>query len=89
MTFFTVLYPAIFSIRAIQTAGKDDDKHWLTYWIIFGLSNVLDTFASSILNIIPYWAYFRLGLFCWLMLPQFQGAKWIYESFVEEALENN
>jgi receptor expression-enhancing protein 5/6 len=84
-----VLYPALHSIRAIQSADEDDDKHWLTYWMIFGLFNFMDTFAGFILNCIPYWAYVRLILFSWLMLPQFKGAKWLYESFIREAMENN
>lgn len=84
-----MLYPAIYSIRAIQSPDANDDKHWLTYWIIFGGFNFLETFVGCILNWIPYFSYLRVILFSWLMLPQSQGAKWIYETFIAEAIENN
>jgi len=83
VTFVTVLYPAIHSIRAIQSSDKDDDKHWLTYWMIFGLFNFLETFVGFILAFIPYYAYVRLALFAWLMLPQFQGSKYLYENVIK------
>ena len=85
----TVFYPAIHSIRAIQSEDTDDDKHWLTYWVIFGLFNFLDTFAGCVLNLIPFWGWVRLILFSWLMLPQFNGAKYVYENFLAKAIENN
>ena len=36
VTALTVVYPGLMSIRAIETEQKDDDKYWLTYWMIFG-----------------------------------------------------
>jgi receptor expression-enhancing protein 5/6 len=29
------VYPLIASVKAIETETLDDDKQWLTYWIIF------------------------------------------------------
>merc|ERR1719198_1612510 len=54
--------------------------------MIFGLFNFLNTFVGFIFDLIPYWAYLRLALFSWLMLPQFSGAKWIFETFIKQAL---
>ena len=74
----TVLYPALHSVRAIESPDEQDDKRWLSYWMIFGLLNVLETFFGFIFWIIPYWSWLRLGLFVWLLLPNFDGALWIY-----------
>jgi receptor expression-enhancing protein 5/6 len=30
-----VLYPAYISFKAIETPHLDDDKQWLTYWVVF------------------------------------------------------
>lgn len=47
--FITVLYPSVKSIQALESVGKDDDKEWLTYWIIFGIFTLLDDFCGYIL----------------------------------------
>lgn len=37
-----VAYPAFMSFLALESEGTDDDKQWLTYWVIFGLFNIID-----------------------------------------------
>lgn len=69
VTFMTVLYPMVHSIRAIESSGKDDDKIWLTYWMTFGLLNVAETFIGFVFYFIPYWDWVRMLLFVWLLLP--------------------
>ena len=89
MTFITVLYPAMHSIRAIESPEEDDDKVWLTYWMIFGILNVAETFFGFIFWIIPYWGWLRLGLFVWLLLPNFRGSEVIYNSVVRPLMKKN
>lgn len=90
LTTITVLYPAVHSIRAIESDdGGDDDKVWLTYWMVFGCFNVLETFFGFIFYFIPYWDWIRLAMFVWLLLPNFNGAKTIYEGFVRQLIAKN
>ena len=90
VTSLTVFYPMIFSIRAIESEGEDDDKQWLTYWMVFGCCNVIETFFGFILrNTIPYWELVRLLFFVWLLLPQTNGAKVMFESVISPQLEKN
>lgn len=89
VTAVTVLYPAVHSIRAIESAGKDDDKVWLTYWMVFGLFNVAETFFGFVFYFIPYWDWLRLGLFIWLLLPNFNGAKVLYDGVIRNLLTQN
>jgi len=65
----TVLYPAAKSIQALETEHTEDDKEWLTYWIIFGIFTFLDDFAGFILNMIPYFFWLRLAFFVYLFAP--------------------
>ncbi len=89
MTAITVLYPALHSIRAIESPEGDDDKVWLTYWMVFGVLNVLETFFGFIFWIIPYWDWVRLALFVWLLLPNFNGANVIYQTVVKPVMAKN
>ena len=73
VTCYTVIYPGLLSIRAINSKGKNDDKTWLTYWLIFGLLNVAETFLGFVFYFIPYWTWIRIGIFVWLL--QFNGSK--------------
>jgi len=87
MTTFTVIYPAIMSVRAIETDTTDDDKHWLTYWMILGCLEIVETFFSFIFYFIPYWDYLRVGLFVWLL--QFNGAEFLFTNVCQPILKEN
>jgi len=89
LTSVTVLFPTIHSIRAIESGEKSDDKVWLTYWMIFGLINVVETFFGFILNLIPYYSWMRLLIFIWLLSPYFNGRVMLYEKVARPFLEKN
>jgi receptor expression-enhancing protein 5/6 len=77
----SVLYPAFKSVQALETKDTDDDdKIWLTYWCVFGGFTLLDDFFGFLLNMIPFYAYIKVGFFLWLMLPQTRGANTVYKS---------
>ena len=57
--------------------------------MVFGILNVLETFFGFIFWIIPYWDWVRMGFFIWLLLPNFNGAKIIYESGIKPFMETN
>jgi receptor expression-enhancing protein 5/6 len=86
---FTVLYPSIQSIKAIESEGENDDKEWLTYWTIFGLFHLMDEFGGFILSFIPFYFYIRIAFFVFLMAPQTKGALTIYKYVVGPILQNN
>ena len=44
------------SIKAIESASKDDDTQWLTYWVVFALFNVVEFASDAIVGWFPiYW----------------------------------
>ena len=43
---FRFAYPAYCSIKALETLNKQDDKKWLTYWVVFAFFSVLEFFAG-------------------------------------------
>lgn len=36
------LYPTYMSYRAIETKDPGDDKQWLTYWVVYASTKIMD-----------------------------------------------
>jgi receptor expression-enhancing protein 5/6 len=72
-------YPAYASMRAIETASKEDDTKWLTYWVVFAAISVLDHFSSAVLRWFPVYHLAKAALFLWLYLPSTMGANLLYD----------
>lgn len=77
-----ILYPAYCSIKAIESVGADDDKQWLTYWVVFGLFSILDLFSGFILRFIPFYFFVKLIFLIWLFMPNMKGATFVYDKFL-------
>ena len=84
--FFTiavgVAYPTFMSFMALESVDENDDKQWLTYWIVFGAFNILDHFADVITAFIPFYLLFKVIFFVYLMHPWTQGATTVYNMLI-------
>ena len=85
-TYITVLlgvaYPAFMSFLALESEETDDDKQWLTYWVIFGLFNIIDQWSGFILHFIPFYFVIKLCFLVFLFHPSTMGATMIYNAYV-------
>ncbi|KAK5851635.1 hypothetical protein PBY51_023175 [Eleginops maclovinus] len=63
------LYPAYISIKAIESATKDDDTKWLTYWVVYGLFSVAEFFADIFLSWFPFYYIGKCVFLVWCMAP--------------------
>uniref|UniRef100_A0A0E0DXG3 HVA22-like protein n=1 Tax=Oryza meridionalis TaxID=40149 RepID=A0A0E0DXG3_9ORYZ len=81
------------SVKAIETKSPVDDQQWLTYWVMYSLITLFElTFASIIQWIqvqsipfqgrLPFWPSMKLIFICWLVLPYFNGAAFVYQNYV-------
>ena len=77
-----VLIPAHFSMKALATEAKDDDKQWLTYWTVFSLFVIAELFFGIVLKALPFYYIGKLVFLIWLFLPNTQGATLIYEKIL-------
>ncbi len=77
-----VAYPAFMSFVALESEGTDDDKLWLTYWVVFGSFTIVDQFAGIILRLIPFYYVLKVGMLIWMFHPSTQGAITLYDNFV-------
>ena len=76
------VYPVWASYLAIESKGKDDDTQWLTYWLVFGSFSIIDQFTDVILQFVPFYHLAKMGFLIWLYLPQTQGAKSLYVTYL-------
>ncbi|KAG6874142.1 hypothetical protein C0995_005560 [Termitomyces sp. Mi166 len=81
--------PAYLSFKAIESPAPQDDIQWLTYWVVFGFLNFLESFASSlVLYYIPWYYTFKTLFIIWLQLPVFRGAQTTYLAVIKPILAN-
>jgi receptor expression-enhancing protein 5/6 len=68
-----LVLPAYLSLKAIETPGHQDDIQYLTYWVVFGFLNFLESFALSlVLYYFPWYFAFKSVFVLWLQLPAFR-----------------
>ncbi|TPX35084.1 hypothetical protein SmJEL517_g02500 [Synchytrium microbalum] len=86
------VYPAYASFKAIESPNKEDDVQWLSYWVVFGLLNVLEFFTDFLLFWVPFYYSFKTAFVVYLLLPQtnaslaVKGAAFLYQKFIRPTL---
>ncbi|EGN92721.1 hypothetical protein SERLA73DRAFT_190751 [Serpula lacrymans var. lacrymans S7.3] len=81
--------PAYLSFKALETPGHQDDVQWLTYWVVFGFFNFVESFALRIvLYYLPWYFAFKTVFILWLQLPTFRGAQTTYLTVLKPVLMN-
>ena len=86
-TLIGVVYPAFASFIALETAEKEDDKQWLTYWVCFGFFQIVDCFAGFILQLIPFYFFLKVSFMVWLFHPKSMGALWLYNNYLQSYIK--
>ena len=76
-----ILYPAYMSFKAIETKEEDDDKLWLTYWIVFALYSFADRFVDILFFWVPCYFVIKLLVLVYLFFPETKGALRFYNLF--------
>ena len=56
------------------------------YWVIYSIFVLIENWTYFIIGWLPFYAYFRLALLSYLVLPQTQGARVLYQSHVHPFL---
>ena len=81
-----VAYPAFMSFLALESDSENDDRQWLTYWVVFGFLNILDQYVGFILHFIPFYYVLKLAFLVFLFHPKTKGATWVYDSYLRQAV---
>ena len=73
--------PAYLSFKAIESPSAHDDVQWLTYWVVFGFFNFLESFALRVvLYYVPWYFAFKSLFIVWLQLPAFRVSPLLFSS---------
>ena len=78
-----VAYPIFMSFQSLEPDKGEDDKQWLTYWVVFGMFSVIDQFAGFVLSLIPFYYVLKMAVLIWLFHPATNGATQIYYGLVQ------
>lgn len=84
----SLLYPLYASVRAIETKSIEDDRQWLTYWVLYSMMSLFELTFSKVIEWIPIWSYSKLIFTCWLVIPYFSGAAYVYEHYLRPLFVN-
>ncbi|KAL5204352.1 hypothetical protein ABZP36_009223 [Zizania latifolia] len=82
-------YPLYASVKAIETKSPVDDQQWLTYWVLYSLITLFELTFASVIQWLPFWPSMKLILICWLVLPYFNGAAFVYQNYVRPVFVKN
>ncbi|CCE31871.1 uncharacterized protein CPUR_05726 [Claviceps purpurea 20.1] len=83
------LFPIFASYKALKTSDPAQLTPWLMYWVVFSICLLIESWFSFILFWVPFYGYIRLLFFLYLILPQTQGARVLYEDKVHPFLRDN
>ncbi|KAL0364669.1 UNVERIFIED_CONTAM: HVA22-like protein a [Sesamum angustifolium] len=82
----SLVYPLYASIRAVETRSAVDDQQWLTYWVLYSMITLFELTFAKLIEWLPFWSYAKLFFTCWLVIPYFSGAAYVYEHLVRPYL---
>ncbi|KAL3420601.1 Receptor expression-enhancing protein 2 [Phlyctema vagabunda] len=85
----TFLFPVFASYKALKTTDPALLTPWLMYWVVLACALLFESWVGFILVWIPFYAWIRLGFLLYLILPQTQGARVLYQLHVHPFLEDN
>ncbi|KAL7938782.1 TB2/DP1, HVA22 family domain-containing protein [Trichoderma chlorosporum] len=83
------LFPIFASYKALKTSDPAQLTPWLMYWVVFSCCLLVESWVYFILAWVPFYGYIRLLFFLYLILPQTQGARVLYEQHIHPFLREN
>ncbi|XP_057464427.1 uncharacterized protein LOC130754272 [Actinidia eriantha] len=86
---FALGCPLYASVRAIETNSNSDMRNLVAYWIIFSLISLFELAFVKLIVWLPFWPYMKLLAICWLVVPHFNGACYVYECLLRPCLSVN
>lgn len=82
-SFIGFVYPAYYSVKAIESPSGSDDTEWLMYWVVFASFSCLEFFSDILLSWFPFYFLIKCIFLLWCMAPiSYNGSKVIYNRLI-------
>lgn len=84
------VYPAYKSLLALESASKDDDSKWLTYWVVFAAFSVVEFFSDILLSWFPFYWLVKVAFMLWCSADiPLNGSSLIYSRIIRPLFLKN
>ncbi|KAK3503785.1 TB2/DP1, HVA22 family-domain-containing protein [Neurospora crassa] len=83
------LFPVYASYKALRSSDPAQLTPWLMYWVVISFVVLVESWVGWFLVWVPFYAFMRFVFLLYLVLPQTQGARVIYQTHIEPWLEAN
>ena len=80
------LYPAYQSVKALHLKDEEKEKRWLTYWVVFSFSHVMEFFLDHVVWWMPFYWFVKTVLLLWCMAPVSQNGSMVIYIFLIKPL---
>jgi receptor expression-enhancing protein 5/6 len=78
------LYPAFWTIKSLEKKSTEEQKKWLTYWVVFGSFIIVDMGSPVIMKFIPFYFLIKILFLMWLFMPGSNGCTIVYYLVVKK-----
>lgn len=85
----SVGFPIFASFKALKSSQPTLLAPWLMYWIVFASISIFESWTSWLYNWIPLYYEARACLMLWLVLPQTQGATFVYMKYIHPTIQTH
>ncbi|KAJ5176191.1 TB2/DP1/HVA22-related protein [Penicillium canariense] len=85
----TILFPIFASYKALRSSDPSQLAPWLMYWVVLSVILLVESWTVFIVGWFPFYSWIRLFFMCYLVLPQTQGARMLYQDYVDPFLTHH
>ena len=78
------VYPAFWAIKSLEQNNIEEQKKWLTYWVVFGSFIFFDMGSFVINKFIPVYFVLKILFLIWLWMPGSSGCTIVYYLIVKK-----
>merc|ERR1711964_494791 len=64
------IYPAYASFKSLDSKRTDDDRQWLTYWVVYCCFSLIEGFLEYVLFWVPFYYPIKLAFLFYLSSPR-------------------
>lgn len=75
--------PCYLAYKSLRTGDPAQTTPWLIYFIMLTLALLAESWTLFVIGWMPFYSWFRLFFLLYMVLPQTQGAKFLYLTYFE------